>query len=592
MKYYLGVANTFHDSSLALVDSEGNIVFAEANERYLQYKRAVNTSPEPYVRIENLLLEYTEPGAEITVAYTWSQSYEDYIKGIMDEQGFAAFRDYIESTPIDQVPELIRDHYFSSAFFINSALASSRLSGLNLQFGLSQLSERNRIYLGTTRKYDHHLTHAATACYTSPYPEAACAILDGYGEGCAYHCYTYKDNKISELAGQAQKYGSNSGSLGFFYMQICKLCGFGLFHGEEWKVMGLAAYGKLDPALYELLKSLIHVEGLDIVQADMSDCLDIYRALEKYRYMDGESYLNVAELAHTAQAVFSEIVYDYLTNLHEMTGLENVVLGGGCLLNSSTNGQIIEHTPFKNAYLFSAPGDDGNSIGAALLGFYEDHADKQRIPAFQSPYLGSSIAADKLKALKKYGPGSRMRESDENISAIAANYLAEGKIIGWVQGRAEFGPRALGNRSILADPRSEFIKDRINADVKFREAFRPFAPSILHEYGADYFENYQETPYMERTLKFKQAVLDKVPGVVHVDGTGRLQTVKRSWNNAFYELIDAFYRLTGIPLVLNTSFNVMGKPIIHTAEDALAVFYTSGLDVLIIEDMIIEKNSG
>ncbi|TAL49279.1 MAG: carbamoyltransferase, partial [Methylovulum sp.] len=230
-------------------------------------------------------------------------------------------------------------------------------------------------------------------------------------------------------------------------------------------------------------------------------------------------------------------------------------------------------------------------IGAALLGFYEDHADKQRPVAFQSPYLGSGIAADKLDALKKYGPKSRMLESGENISVIAASYLAEGKIIGWMQGRAEFGPRALGNRSILADPRSEIIKDRINAEVKFREAFRPFAPSILHEHGADYFENYQESPYMERTLRFRPAVLDKVPGVVHVDGTGRLQTVKRSWNNAFYELIDAFYRLTGIPLVLNTSFNVMGKPIIHTVEDALAVFYTSGLDVLIIEDIVIEKNA-
>lgn len=591
MKYYLGVANTFHDSSLALVDSEGKVIFAEANERYLQYKRAVNTSPEPYVRIENLLLEYTEPGAEIIAAYTWSEDYEDYIKGIMDEQGFTAFKDYIESTPDDEVPDLIRDQYFSSAFFIKSALAGSQLSGLNLQFGLSQLSERSRINLAGIRKYEHHLTHAATACYTSPYTEAACAILDGYGEGSAYQCYSYKDNKLPALASRVQKYGANSGSLGFFYMQICKLCGFGLFHGEEWKVMGLAAYGKLNPALYELMTALIRVEGLDIVQTDMSVCLNSYLELEKYRHMGGESYLNVADLAYTAQAVFSEIVYAYLTNLHEATGHENVVLGGGCLLNSSANGRIIENTPFKNAYIFSAPGDDGNSIGAALLGFYEDHADKQRPVAFQSPYLGSGIAADKLDALKKYGPKSRMLESGENISVIAASYLAEGKIIGWMQGRAEFGPRALGNRSILADPRSEIIKNRINAEVKFREAFRPFAPSILHEHGADYFENYQESPYMERTLRFRQAVLDKVPGVVHVDGTGRLQTVKRSWNNAFYELIDAFYRLTGIPLVLNTSFNVMGKPIIHTVEDALAVFYTSGLDVLIIEDIVIEKNA-
>lgn len=589
MKYYLGVANTFHDSSLAIVDANGRLVFAEANERYLQFKRAVNTSPEPYVRIENLLREYTEPGAEVVVAYTWSQAYEERIKKIMEEQSYQEFKAYIESTPAEQIPEQVIDQYASSEFFIKSALAGNQLSGLNLKFGLSQLADKGRITLSAIRKYDHHLTHAATACYTSPYETAACAILDGYGEGLAYQGYRYGNHKITALDSVAEKYGADSGSLGFFYMQICKLCGFGLFHGEEWKVMGLASYGKVDPELYELMKPLIRVEGLDIFQADPAACFNIYQALEKYRHVEGESYLEVADLARTGQTIFSDIVFEYLTNLHEATGLENVVLGGGCLLNSTTNGQIVENTPFKKAYVFSAPGDDGNSIGAAMLGFYQDNPDKKQAPVFQSPYLGSKVTERNIQALRKYGPPQCKRDTAEPISEIAAKYLADGKIIGWMQGRAEFGPRALGNRSILADPRSEKIKDRINADVKFREAFRPFAPSILHEFGADYFENYQETPYMERTLRFKPDVMDRVPGVVHVDGSGRLQSVKRGWNEKFYDVIAAFYRLTGVPLVLNTSFNVMGKPIIHTVEDALAVFYTSGLDVLIIEDVVIEK---
>lgn len=175
------------------------------------------------------------------------------------------------------------------------------------------------------------------------------------------------------------------------------------------------------------------------------------------------------------------------------------------------------------------------------------------------------------------------------MAGWAAEALASGAIVGWVQGRAEFGPRALGNRSILADPRDPAMKDRINALVKFREEYRPFAPAILDRYGDEYFEDYQESPYMERALRFRKEVADRVPAVVHADGTGRVQTVKREWNERFYELIAAFYGLTGIPLVLNTSFNIMGKPIIHSVEDALGLFYTTGMDVLVIEDYLLEK---
>jgi len=167
--------------------------------------------------------------------------------------------------------------------------------------------------------------------------------------------------------------------------------------------------------------------------------------------------------------------------------------------------------------------------------------------------------------------------------------LAGGKLVGWVQGRAEFGPRALGNRSILADPRPVDMKDRINTLVKFREEFRPFAPSILDEFGDEYFENYQVSPYMERTLTFKESVRQKIPAIVHVNRTGRLQSVRHEWNERFYDLIYAFYELTGVPLLLNTSFNIMGKPIMHSVEDAVGLFYTTGLDALAIEDYLIEK---
>ena len=181
------------------------------------------------------------------------------------------------------------------------------------------------------------------------------------------------------------------------------------------------------------------------------------------------------------------------------------------------------------------------------------------------------------------------RLDEEALCRVVADHLAAGRIVGWVQGRAEFGPRALGNRSILADPRSATVKDRINARVKFREEFRPFAPSILAEHGPAYFEDFQMSPYMERTLRFRDEVVARVPGVVHVDQTGRLQTVTVEDNPRFHRLISRFHEVTGVPVLLNTSFNVMGKPIAHSVEDAISVFYTSGIDLLVIEDHLIVK---
>jgi carbamoyltransferase len=177
----------------------------------------------------------------------------------------------------------------------------------------------------------------------------------------------------------------------------------------------------------------------------------------------------------------------------------------------------------------------------------------------------------------------------EHLAERTATLLADGKIVGWIQGRAEFGPRALGNRSILADPRSPSMKNKINSTIKFREEFRPFAPSILHEYGNEYFEDYDYSPFMEKTFYYRKEVINKIPAVVHVDNTGRLQSVKKEMNEKFYSLIKSFNDKTGVPLLLNTSFNIMGKPIIHTMEDAIGVFFTSGLDVLVAGDYVIEK---
>jgi carbamoyltransferase len=250
---------------------------------------------------------------------------------------------------------------------------------------------------------------------------------------------------------------------------------------------------------------------------------------------------------------------------------------------------ILEHTGFANLHLPSAPADDGNAIGSALLAYKRYGGTLRSRSHPHTPYLGSAIPPRSLETLAKFGPRGKWRYLPGTVHKEAAAILAQGKIIGWMQGRAEFGPRALGNRSILADPRPPGMKDRINAEVKFREEFRPFAPSILHEWGPRYFDNYQESPYMERTLRFRLEVTSTVPAVVHADGTGRVHSVRRETNARFYALIEEFHTHTRIPLLLNTSFNVMGKPIIHSVEDALGVFYTSGLDALVIEDYLLEK---
>jgi len=577
---YIGLANSCHDSGIAIVDSQGEVIFAEATERYLQNKRAFNISPDIFLRTSELISEYCEPDAELVLAYSWSDETEGQVRHGLEFIGNST--DALKRF-YGEVPEFVERHLAFNKFVAQSQLSLVTQRGRTIEYELTQLEGRPKNFV--SRSYEHHMAHAATACFTSPYEEGVCAILDGYGEDRAFACYQYKDGKIREIE-EARK--GNLASLGVFYIYVCDMCGFGHLKGEEWKVMGLAPYGKPDEEILSLFREMIYVDGLNIEFCDDSRMSQLFQKMHLMRRKKDQPPIEAANIAYAGQAVFTEVLFEFLNNLHGLGISDNLILGGGCALNSSANGRILESTAFKNLHVFSAPADDGNAIGAALLAFYEDNPGHRPLATFQSPYLGSTMSEQTLEQVRKFSrlPGLSVCS---DAPAKAAELLSQGKIIGWVQGAAEFGPRALGNRSILADPRSLNVKDEINLRVKFREEYRPFAPSILEEFGAEYFENYQETPYMERTLKFKREVMHKVPGVVHEDGSGRLQTVKREWNERYYQLIKNFYDLTDIPLVVNTSFNVMGKPISHSVEDALAVFYTSGLDALFINDVLIEK---
>ena len=594
MRNYIGLGTTFHDPSVAIVNEFGEVVFAEASERYLQSKLAITMNGMPVERLIDLIKEYCTPGAEIVVAHTWSEGNLDWLyecdktlssaeNELIKHKEYASFYQHRDSAQL--------------RFMLDSQISTTESAETKLRYALSRIGGEHEDSTLCSRYYDHHLNHAAAACYTSAMDDAVCLVIDGEGE---YYqstaLYHYVGGKIERLFPQpniAETVRENTDlhhfSIGRFFSMVTQACGFGVLTGEEWKVMGLAPYGKVNEELYQKFKQHMVVEGVCIKPIDQAQLLKVFELFASVERKPEQSVWDTVDLAATGQKVFEDCVFEMIANAHALCPSKNIILGGGCALNSTVNGRIVDNTPFEKLHVYSAPADDGNALGAALLAYNEDNPQKAASKkVVMSPYLGSSISKKSVKRVKQLS-GMKFTSAKGTVAKQTAELLAAGKIIGWVQGRAEFGPRALGNRSILADPRDENVKDKINSLVKFREGFRPFAPSILHEYGERFFKNYQESPYMERTLEFSELAKDLIPGVVHINNTGRLQSVKKEWNEVYYQLISEFYKLTDVPVLLNTSFNVMGKPIVHSIEDAIAVFYSSGIDALVIGDEIIQK---
>ncbi|MCP4316058.1 MAG: carbamoyltransferase [Hyphomicrobiales bacterium] len=571
---YIGLATTFHDPAIAIVDDAGNVLFAEAVERYLQYKRAPNCESAPVMYLPELLKEYVDPDHEIVVATSWGERFSAYLRRVAEE-GFFRF---------DTIRALGQEYTSSLVDAISERALVGDLHYAQDRAGRSVLLMAHRI-LGHTnvelRRYDHHECHAAYACLTSPFDEASCLVVDGMGESSASAIYRY-DGGVLSLKRRFQ----GRDSIGFFFGLITELCGWDPGKGEEWKVMGLAPYGSENTAIRQQIDRLIKIEDGAISAADKSEINDAVKQLQGIVALQ-EANIR-ADLAFEGQRAFERLMHVKLAEAKEEAPSQKLVLAGGCALNSSFNGKIIlPDGLFDEVHVPPAPADDGNAVGAALLALGADNTDLPVRKEFHSPYLGKDLSQVSLEQIADRD--ERIRRLGDGVVRHAAQCLADGKLVGWVQGRAEFGPRSLGNRSILADPRPADAKAQINAKVKYREAFRPFAPSILHEHGQDWFEDYQLSPYMERTLKFREDVRQRVPAVVHEDGTGRLQSVIRDWNPRYHDLISAFHELTGVPLILNTSFNIMGKPILHNAQDALLMFYTTGIDVLVVGDYIAEK---
>ena len=577
--YYIGLSVTYHDSALAIVSEQGEVLFAQATERFLQNKRALNCEPDQLFLLPDLLTQYCSHPKRIVIASNWCQKrplYENVVKKL----GFLSALGLLK-TGIKKLNSPLTNGQ------LHHMMACQRNSieraGLNLVKIIQEHYPDCQIEF---KDYDHHLTHAAIACYASPFNEAACAVIDSYGEHGAMAFYRYRNRKLEQIH---EARGLSKASLGLYYMKITELCGFDWLKGEEWKVMGLASYGKLNQKLYDLLSSIIVVKDFDCLHPTEKLFAQLAK-LDEFKQRPDSTLEELADVAYTGQAFFADLVAQLLRHLHMVSQSDHLTMAGGCALNSSFNGQITQRTGFKAVYIPPAPADDGCALGAAWLAYHEN-CTEQNQPTLLNPYTGSTIKNEAVERLIRFNRALHIQHLPESICAETARLLAQGKLVGWVQGRAEFGPRALGNRSILADPREAKIQDIINERVKFREMFRPFAPSVLAEFATDYFENYQESPYMDRTLKIRKTMQDKIAAVCHVDGTGRLQTVNRAWNPRFYELIEQFYQISKVPVLLNTSFNVMGKPLVHSLEDALTVFMTTGLDVLVVNDYLIMKPS-
>jgi carbamoyltransferase len=420
----------------------------------------------------------------------------------------------------------------------------------------------------------HHLTHAACGYYLSGFDEAGVLVIDGRGERESTTLWHGHGPDIDNL----ESYGVEN-SLGHLYTYVTSLCGLYGKIGNEGKTMGLAGYGtgkiRFDQVVtYSADKYLLHRDRM--------------REFSHYRVPLGKPDENSRELAHGVQAKLEEVYHFLAARLERLTGCRQLVIAGGVALNCNANGALAASSTVDQLFIPPAANDAGTSVGAAFLQWVAHSGKAPAVPA-DMVYLGPDFSeAAVADAIKSSGITRFARVEDPAV--VAATAIANGLVVGWCQGRMEFGPRALGARSILADPRDPGMPDKLNARVKFREPWRPFAPSVLAEESAAWFEPPLESPYMLLSLAVRPERRALVPAITHVDGSARVQAVTQEANPLYYRLIDSFREATGIPMVLNTSLNIRGEPIARTPADATRCFTDSGLDVLVIADFVMWKD--
>jgi len=452
------------------------------------------------------------------------------------------------------------------------------------------------------RNIEHHRSHMASAFFASPFEEAAILSIDGAGDFTTTMIGVGKGSKIQVLDSVDFPV-----SCGTFYTAFTQFLGFP-HYGDEYKVMGLAPYGEpryvdevrkvlqfkdnglfdWDDRFFKSAREVVVSYGDDHIPHVGNLYSDHFvKVFGKPREKTEELTQHHRDMAASVQRVTEELLIHVLTTLQKRTGLKKVCVAGGVAQNSVANGKFIGRTGFDELYIPSAGHDAGLSMGSALF-HYHDNLGKPRTAPVYSAYTGSHYSNAEIESMLTQKGVKYTRYDDHVLYEKIVEKLVEPGVVGWFSGRAEFGPRALGGRSILADPRNPKAKDLLNAKIKRRESFRPFAPSILREYVGEYFEKTEDVPFMEKVFPIRKEKRELIPAVTHVDGTGRLQSVMQEVSPRYYALIDKFRQKTGVPILLNTSFNE-NEPIVNTPEEALDCFSRTQMDMLVLENCIIER---
>ena len=591
----LGISAYYHDAAACLLES-GDITAAAQEERFTRKK---HDAQFPRHAIDYCL-------AEAGVSITGLDAVVFYDKPLVK------FERLIE-TYIADAPRGFRSFLTAMPIWLKEKLYLKSL----LKKELADLAGSSKKALPQLLFAEHHQSHAASAFFPSPFDEAAVLCMDGVGEWATTSVWLGKGNQLTPLWQIDFPH-----SLGLLYSAFTYFTGFKVNSGE-YKLMGLAPYGT--PRHVDVIRDHlidIKADGTFRLQMDYFDYATGLRMTnEKFSALFGreprapESALTQddMDIAASVQAVTEEIVLKIAQTIHRETAVDHLCLAGGVSLNCVANGRLLREGPFKRLWVQPAAGDAGGALGCALAVWHQ-YADKPRqssgaMDRMRGAYLGPSFSSDEISAaLDQLGAEYHVHR-DEDLFSLLAELLDQGKVLGWFQGRMEFGPRALGARSIIGDPRKTDMQSVMNLKIKYRESFRPFAPAVLSERVADYFDQTTESPYMllvatvqndrrkivepsDGTLfgieQLKQ-IRSEIPAVTHVDYSARLQTVHRDTNPRFHALLEAFDAKTGCPVVVNTSFNVRGEPIVCSPTDAYRCFMRTEMDCLVVENYLLLK---
>jgi carbamoyltransferase len=581
--FILGI-NCFHADSAACLVRDGEIVAAAEEERFRRIKH-------------------------------WAGFPTEAIRYCLEEAGISVYN--LNHVAINRDPQahLLRKALFGLRTRPSLELISARLKNASRVRSaatlLAQMFDIDQTKLKTTfHNVEHHFAHLASAFYVSPFEQAAVVSVDGFGDFASAMWGVGSGNHIN-VCGRVHF----PHSLGLFYQAVTQLLGFWNY-GDEYKVMGLAAYGQPTEkaAMRQIVKLLPaggheldpdcfrhHAEGVEMLWDGGSP--DVGRLftnamcelLGPPREKGAEITRHHKNVAASLQAMYEEAFFHLLNRLYVDTGEHALCIAGGCGMNSVANGKIFERTPFSELFVQAAAGDAGGAIGAAFA-VWNGVLGRQRGYEMKHAYLGPGFENDEIEAeiarhrtaLEATGCTIRRIDEEDELCRLAALRIAEGKVLGWFQGRMEWGPRALGNRSILCDPRRGDMKHVLNEKIKRRESFRPFAPAILRECVAEWFETDYDVPFMMQVYQIREDRRACIPAVTHIDGSGRLQTVTREQNPLYYGVIEAFGEKAGVPIVLNTSFNE-NEPVVCRPQEALDCFVRTNMDVLVLGMHVIER---